>query len=93
MHEGIRKFILIGENVFNFHGADELYYEEWFEEVEEQGWIAAVCFPEFIQQEFRKYRIDQYVNMGGTLQLDQWRTVHPSKFCELVDQLIQRRLN
>ena len=94
MHEGIRKFVLIGENVFNFHGSDELYYEEWFEEVEEkQGWIAAVCFPEFIQQELRKYRIDQYVNMGGTLQIDQWRTLHPSKFCELVDQLIQRRLN
>lgn len=94
MHEGIRKFILIGENVFNFHGSDELYYEEWFEEVEEGGgWIAAVCFPEFIQQEFRKYRIDQYINLGGTLQIDQWRTLHPAKFCELVDQLIQRRLN
>lgn len=92
MQEGISKFILIGENVFNFHGSDDLYYEEWFEEVEE-GWIAAVNFPEFIQQEFRKYRIDSYVNMGGTLQIDQWRTLHPLRFYELVDKLIQRRLN
>jgi len=92
MHEGINKFILIGENIFNFHGSDDLYYEEWFEEVEE-GWIAAVNFPEFIQQEFKKYRVDVYVNMGGTLQIDQWRTLHPKRFYDLVNALIQRRLN
>ncbi len=92
MHEGINKFIMVGENIFNFHGSDDLYYEEWFEDVEE-GWIAAVNFPEFIQQEFRKYHIDTYVNMGGTLQIDQWRTLHPQRFYELVNALIQRRLN
>jgi hypothetical protein len=91
-HEGINKFILIGENIFNFHGSDDLYYEEWFEEVED-GWIAAVNFPEFIQQEFRKYHVDTYVNMGGTLQIDQWRTLHPKRFYDLVSALIQRRLN
>ncbi len=91
-HEGVNKFILIGENIFNFHGSDDLYYEEWFEDVEE-GWIAAVNFPEFIQQEFRKYNVDAYINMGGTLQIDQWRTLHPLRFFELVDKLIQRRLN
>ncbi len=91
VHEGIHKFILIGENIFNFHGSDDLYYEEWFDDVED-GWIAAVNFPEFIQQEVKKYRIDQYINMGGTLQIDQWRTLHPLRFFELVDKLIQRRL-
>mgnify|MGYP000583790805 CR=1 FL=1 len=25
----------IGENVFNFHGSDDCYYEEWFDELEE----------------------------------------------------------
>ncbi len=92
MRDGINKFILIGENIFNFHGSDDLYYEEWFEDVEE-GWIAAVSFPDFIQEEFRKYKIDSYINMGGTLQINQWRTLHPLKFYELVKQLIQRRLN
>jgi hypothetical protein len=92
MYQGINKFILIGENIFNFHGSDDLYYEEWFEEVED-GWIAAVSFPEFIQEEFKKYKIDCYVNMGGTLQIAQWRTLHPLKFYELVKQLVQRRLN
>lgn len=93
---GINKFILIGENILNFHGSDDSYYEEWFDEVEDDekglGWIAAVSFPDFIQQEFRKYRIDQYVNMGGTLQIGNWRTLHPFSFFELVNGLIMRRL-
>lgn len=90
--EGIKQFILIGENVLNFHGSDDSYYEEWFEDVEE-GWIAAVSFPDFIQDEFRKYKIDVYVNMGGTLQITQWRTLQPEVFYDLVSKLIQRRLN
>lgn len=92
VHNGINKFILIGENIMNFHGSDDCYYEEWFEDVED-GWIAAVDFPEFIQEEFKRYRLDSYINMGGTLQLDNWRTLNPLVFCDLVSKLIQRRLN
>lgn len=92
LHEGIDKFILIGENIMNFHGSDDSYYEEWFDDVED-GWIAAVSFPDFILDEFRKYQIDSYINMGGTLQIDQWRTLLPQNFFDLVKNLIQRRLN
>lgn len=92
MKEGISKFILIGENILNFHGSDDSYYEEWYEEVEE-GWIAAVNFPEFVQRELQKYHLDQYINMGGTLQVDNWRTLKPSMFYDVVNGFIQRRLN
>jgi hypothetical protein len=92
LKEGINKFILIGENIMNFHGSDDCYYEEWFEEVED-GWIAAVSFPEFVQEEFKKYHVDHYVNMGGTLQIDKWRTMQPHNFFEVVDGMIMRRLN
>ena len=88
---GITKFILIGENILNFHGSDDCYYEEWFDDVED-GWIAAVSFPEFIQDEFKRYHIDSYVNMGGTLQIDRWRTLTPHALCDLTGKLIQRRL-
>lgn len=99
MGEGINKFILIGESVLNFHGSDDSYYEEWFEEVDDTekpstpGWIAAVSFPEFIREEMMKYKIDLYVNMGGTLEIAQWRTLRPEVFCDVVSRLIQRRLN
>ena len=90
--EGINRFILIGENILNFHGSDDSYYEEWFDELEE-GWIAALNFPAFIIDEMHKYQIDQYINMGGTLQVDRWRTLQPVNLFEVVSQLIQRRLN
>src|ERR1700743_1798708 len=40
LEQGIDKFILIAENVLNFHSGDKDYYEEWFEEVTDAGgWI------------------------------------------------------
>ncbi len=91
MDFGLNKFVLIGEHVMNFHGSDDCYYEEWFEEVEE-GWIAAVNFREHVEEEMKLFNIDNYINMSGSLQLEKWRTLPPSKFCDLVDGLIQRRL-
>src|SRR5678815_1296641 len=41
--EGITKFILIAENVLNFHSGDRDYYEEWYEETsDEHGWIVVL---------------------------------------------------
>lgn len=89
--EGITKFILIGENVFNFHGSDDAYYEEWFEDVED-GWIAAVNFRDFVLEEMKKYNLDYYLNFGGNLDELNWRTHSPKRLFQLVDQSIQRRL-
>lgn len=90
--QGINKFILIGENILNFHGSDDSYYEEWVEELED-GWIAAVSFPVFIQEEMKKYRLDQYIHMGGPLMIQPWRTLHPNRLYQLVSSLLQRRLS
>lgn len=98
MHNGINKFILIGENIFNFHGSDDEYYAEWFEEVEDTddfdsaGWIAAVNFPEFIRDELSNFNIDYYINMGGQLDVVNWRTLSPKQLCNQVDELILKRL-
>ena len=88
---GISKFILIGENVMNFHGSDDCYYEEWFEELDD-GWIAAVNFRDFILDEWRKYNIDSYINFGGNLQVDNWRTFNPVSFCRLIERIINNRI-
>ncbi|MFY0627254.1 MAG: hypothetical protein JXR07_13220 [Reichenbachiella sp.] len=88
---GINKFILIGENVLNYHGSDDSYYEEWFEEVED-GWIVMIGFRDFVLEEMSKYGLDTYVNFGGNLEFFKWRTMIPSLFVRNVDQLIQRRL-
>ncbi|MEO1055147.1 MAG: hypothetical protein AAFX87_31220 [Bacteroidota bacterium] len=92
LRQGINKFILMGENIMNFHGSDDCYYEEWFEEVED-GWIAGVNFPDFVIDELKNYGIDYYLNLGGSLQIDNWRTMHPNQFIMVVDKLIMRRIS
>lgn len=99
LYNGISKFVLIGESVMNFHGSDDCYYEEWFEEVEDvrantdSGWIAAINFHQHVEEEMKRFNIDNYLNMSGSLQLDKWRTITPMNFCELLDGLIMRRLS
>ncbi len=89
---GIKKYVLIGENVFNFHGSDDCYYEEWFEDIED-GWIAALNFRDFVQQEWKKYRLDYYINYGGTLEIENWRTFQPIDLFRKIDLLINHRID
>lgn len=91
MQHGITKFILIGENVLNFHYSDDCYYEEWFDEVED-GWIALVNFHDHVISEFEKARVDHYFVMGGDLEDIEWRTSTPSQLYERVEELVQRRI-
>ena len=92
VEKGINQYILIGENILQFHGGETDYYEEWFEDIED-GWIAAVSFRDFILEEFRRYHLDSYINFGGTLQIENWRTIKPNLFYDLVKGLIMKRLN
>src|SRR5450631_1469112 len=89
---GINHFILIGENVLNFHASDDCYYEEWFQDVDE-GWIATLNFREHVVEEFGKNNIDFYFAFGGQLSLLNWRTLSPSQLYEKVESIIMKRLS
>ncbi len=89
--QNIKYFILIGENILNFHGSDDCYYEEWFEDVEE-GWIAATGFRYFVLDEWKKFRIDYYINFGVHLEIDNWRTLKPLQLFQLMNTLITKRI-
>src|SRR6478735_1622502 len=66
IQESINHFILIGENVLNFHYSDDSYYEEWFEDVNDSdGWIVLLNFKPHVLAEMTKCNIDQYVATGG----------------------------
>ena len=91
MNNGIHKFILIGENVLNFHSSDDCYYEEWFEEVEE-GWIATINFHEHVVKEFIAANIDQYFVFGGELEEIEWRTYLPTNLFAKVESLVNKRI-
>ena len=89
--EGLNKFILIGENVLNFHSSDDCYYEEWFQEVED-GWIAAINFREHVIDEFKRNNIDYYLNFGGELDQISWRSLKPNQFFKKIEALLTKRL-
>lgn len=91
VQEGIDKFVLIGENVMNFHASDDSYYEEWFQDVEE-GWIALVNFREHVLDEFRRYKIDYFLNFGGYLDDLSWRKLGPRQLFQQVQELLLKRL-
>lgn len=93
-YEGVHKFILIGENVLNFHASDDCYYEEWFEEVsEEDGWICMLNFRDFVLAEMSTAGIDQYLAMGGSFnKFNNWRTFRPLPLYQKIEQLFNRRM-
>jgi hypothetical protein len=88
---GIEYFILIGENVLNFHYSDDCYYEEWFDDIE-NGWIAMVNFHEHVLREFQHIQIDHYINMSGELDDIECRTYQPFQFFKKVRDLITKRI-
>ncbi len=92
MEEGIDKFIIVGENVLNFHPSDELYYEEWIDEIE-NGWVALLNFRDFIQNEMSAFGIDQYFVLGGALEDVRWRTAEPYQLYHKTERLVQRRID
>jgi hypothetical protein len=92
IRNGINKFILIGENVLNFHGSDDCYYEEWFQDVED-GWIAALNFRPHVMKEMEKFNVDSYLITGGELDELNWRVFNPVELLQQVEKIVSRRLN
>lgn len=90
-YHDIDKFILIGENVLNFHSSDDCYYEEWIDE-QERGWVALINFHEHVEQEMRNVGIDQYFLMGGKLDEMDWRTFLPEQLYKSVKKVVKNRL-
>ena len=88
---GITQFILIGENVLNFHYSDDSYYEEWFEDIED-GWIAILNFRDHVLNEFKEANIDHYFLMDGELNEQSWRTNRPEQLYKKIEGLVQRRI-
>lgn len=88
---GIVHFILVGENVLNYHTSDDSYYEEWFDDIE-HGWIAMVNFLPHVESDFIAANIDHYIHMGTEFNEFPWRTLKPEQIFLKVNGLIQKRI-
>lgn len=85
--EGILHFILVCENVLNYHaGEDNSYYEEWYDEISDQGgWIAIVNPLDHVLDEMNKYDLGHYVHL---LSGADWRGRKPRALYKWVDNQI-----
>jgi hypothetical protein len=88
--QGIEKFVLIAENVLNFHSSDESYYEEWYENLQEVGgWAVILDLPSQSQHDFVRSKLHHYLPL---VDLPQWRTMKPENIIIAVDEMLSRQL-
>ncbi len=91
IRQGIKKFILIAENVLNFHSSDDSYYEEWYEDVTDAGgWIVCINMPEQTQYDFIRARLNNFIEL---INFPSWRTLKPDVIFNQVDNVLLRRLS
>jgi hypothetical protein len=89
IRNGISKFALICENVLNFHGSDDSYYEEWFEDiVEDNGWVSFINVLDHVSDEMNATKLQFYVNHGPHLNDVNWRAQKPHTLIATIERLI-----
>lgn len=75
----IHKFIVIGENLLNFHASDDCYYEEWYEDIiESGGWICFLNFREHVIQEMESVQLQKFVHFDEPFNEISWRKRKPA---------------
>ena len=88
--EGITHYILIAENVLNFHSGDKDYYQEWFEETtDENGWIVMLNMSEAAQYDFKKNKLNRYIEL---MEIENWRVYKPEHLFQKINDTIEKRL-
>ena len=92
IQEGIDKYIVIGENVLNYHYAEEDYYEELQDELEE-GWMVFLNFHPHVLEEFSEANIDSYMIYGDDFDLIDWRTFKPEQLFNKISAKVENRFN
>ena len=81
--KGINQFILLCDNVLNYHGDDNSYYEEWFDDIEhDHGFICCVNTFKHVRQEMERTQIQYYVQIGHTFEDVEWRRKMPAQVLE-----------
>ncbi len=88
--EGITKYILITENVLNFHSGDKDYYTEWFDEITDaNGWMVALNMPVATQHDFRKKKLNYFIEL---MEIPNWRVFKPEHLFQKINDEIMKRL-
>ena len=83
IYNKINHFIIIGENILNFHFSDDCYYEEWYNEIN-KGWITLINFKQHVLDEMNKVSLHSFMNQNK--EWVNWRTFNPNQLYNLIEQ-------
>ncbi|HMO41274.1 MAG TPA: hypothetical protein PKC76_18055 [Saprospiraceae bacterium] len=90
IEKGVHKYILICENVLNFHGSDDAYYEEWYEDISDAGgWICVLNTLTHVSDEMRATRLQYFINFGDYFEEVNWRPHTPQRVFRMVEVLLR----
>lgn len=91
---GISRFVLIIENVLNFHASDDCYYEEWYDDIsDDEGWVCLIGARDHVVEEMEDHGIHHYLNFGDRFNVA-WRPLKPQLVYETIRyELEGNRLN
>ena len=82
----IYKFVIFCDNVLNFHGDDDSYYEEWYDDIKDDaGWICLVNTYEHVANEMSKFRLQYYLYFGDDFNDMNWRTMKPAYLVDAIE--------
>ncbi|HQW12670.1 MAG TPA: hypothetical protein PLP06_11025 [Saprospiraceae bacterium] len=91
MQEGISKFILIGENVLNFHNSDDDYYAEWYDDLQEvDGWVVCLGLLPHVIEEMNRLRLFHYFFYGLRWNSINWRSFTPQDLYSQVEEYVDK---
>jgi len=86
---GINNFVLMCDNVMNFHASDDSYYEEWYDDIKDNhGHIIFVNTHDHVLEELEKLRLQYYVHFGEQLNDLNWRKKRPKQVLQELLQII-----
>ena len=93
IEQNIYRFVLVGENILNFHGEDYDYYAEWAEDVSDDlGWMVCLNLREHVVEEMKSVNIHHYMAIGKSINLSDWRTMKPHHLIQQVEGMIIKKL-
>ncbi len=80
---GIQNFVIIMENVLNFHADENDYYQEWKEDI--QGEIYLINALPQVLDELYRYHLNHQLSFGGRLNDFDWRKLNPEQIIEVLE--------
>jgi len=93
INQGIYKFILLCDNVLNFHGSDNSYYEEWWDDIKDEGgWISIVNTLDHVLQEMEGAQLQYYCNLGDNFNEINWRKLKPKQAYIEIDRILNSNI-